>query len=217
MHTRPRPGPLFTTRPRLAVRTELTLCALARRLPTHQWVLSRSNFTPARVGTVASELGRADVPQGTFQADGQARRQPAQSGEATCMERLSRHAKTRKIAQDRARTRKNARKRTKTHKKAQRLEQGMAAIKEMSAMPEDAEERCGAEVAAHHCPLRNGNGMAQVARQQPALLDQLRAHLEDAQRRVEDQEDQKHLDEAVSERTQLKLEHRPEATPHFTA
>ena len=81
-------------------------------------------------------------------------------------------------------------------------------------MPEDAEERCGAEVAAHHCPLRNGNGMAQVARQQPALLDQLRARLEDAQRRVEDQ---KHLDEAVSERTQLKLEHRPEATPHFTA
>ena len=91
-------------------------------------------------------------------------------------------------------------------------------------MPEDAEERWGAEVAVHHCPLRNGNGMAQVARQQPALLDQLRAHLEDAQRRVEDQEDQKHLDEAVSERTQLKLEHRPEATvlpsplsPHFTA
>ena len=90
-------------------------------------------------------------------------------------------------------------------------------------MPEDAEERWGAEVAVHHCPLRNGNGMAQVARQQPALLDQLRAHLEDAQRRVEDQEDQKHLDEAVSERTQLKLEHRPEATvlpsplsPHFT-
>ena len=92
VHTRPRPGPLFTTRPRLAVRTELTLCALARRLPTHQWVLSRSNFTPARVGTVASELGRAAVPQGTFQADGQARRQPAESGEATCMERLSRWA-----------------------------------------------------------------------------------------------------------------------------
>ena len=72
VHTRPRPSPLFTTRPRLAVRTELTLCALARRLPTHQWVLSRSNFTPARVGTVASELGRAAVPQGGFQADGQA-------------------------------------------------------------------------------------------------------------------------------------------------
>ena len=85
-------------------------------------------------------------------------------------------------------------------------------------MPEDAEERCGAEVAAHHCPLRNGNGMAQVARQQPALLDQLRARLEDAQRRVEDQ---KHLDEAVSERTQLKLEHRivclrPMAHPLFS-
>ena len=89
------------------------------------------------------------------------------------------------------------------------LEQGMAAIKETSAMPEDAEERWGAEVAAHHCSLRDGNCMAQVARQQPALLDELRARLEDAQRRVEAR---KRLDAAVSERTQLKLEHWPEAT-----
>ena len=90
VHTRTRPGPLFTTRPRLAVRTELPLCALAPRLSTHQWDLTSSNFAPAHVGTVASELGRAAVPQGGFQADGQARRQPAESGEATCMERLSR-------------------------------------------------------------------------------------------------------------------------------
>ena len=68
VHTRPRPGPLFTTRPRLAVRTELPLCALAPRSPTHQWDLTRSNFGPVRVGPVASELGRASVPQGGFQA-----------------------------------------------------------------------------------------------------------------------------------------------------
>ena len=81
VHTRPRPGPLFTTRPRLAVRTELPLCALAPRSPTHQWDLTRSNFGPVRVGPVASELGRAAVPQGGFQADGQARGGQALDGQ----------------------------------------------------------------------------------------------------------------------------------------
>ena len=90
VHTRPRPGPLFTTRPRLAVRTELPLCALAPRSPTHQWDLTRSNFGPVRVGPVASELGRAAVPQGGFQADGQARGGPAESREARRGVRFSR-------------------------------------------------------------------------------------------------------------------------------
>ena len=90
VHTRPRPGPLFTTRPRLAVRTELPLCALAPRLSTHQWDLTSSNFAPAHVGTVASELGRAAVPQGSFQAAGRARRAAFAGKEARRSPRMCR-------------------------------------------------------------------------------------------------------------------------------
>ena len=53
----------------------------------------------------------------------------------------------------------------------------LSALKYIMAMPDDAAARWGAPVAQHRCAKRDGNCMAKLGRESPALLDEWHARL----------------------------------------
>ena len=73
-----------------------------------------------------------------------------------------------------------------------------------AAMPADAEERWGLAVAEHRCAVRDGNCFAQLARDEPAKLDELRRRLQVAK---ESAAQRMRLDASVPVAKQQKLAH----------